>query len=118
VDQQTQGIKVKRRRSRVEIEKLVTEYEGSGLGGAAFCQQKGLSRSTLARYRKRQEQTVRRVAAEKRWLAVAVSASAQGARGEGASGLAVVIAGGRRIAVGRDLDAGTLKRLLAAVERG
>jgi hypothetical protein len=117
VDQQTQG-KVKRRRSRAEVERLVAEYEGSGLGGATFCQQKGLSRSTFARYRKRQEQTVGKAAGEKRWLAVEVSSSGQVARGEGASGVAVVLAGGRRIEVSRDFDAGTLKRLLAPVERG
>jgi hypothetical protein len=118
VDQQTQGSKVKRRRSRAEVEKLVAEYEGSGLGSATFCQEKGLSRSTFARYRKRQEQTVRKAAEEKRWLAVEVSASPQVACGEGASGLVVVLAGGRRIEVGRDFDADTFKRLLAVVERG
>jgi hypothetical protein len=118
VDQQTQGIKVKRRRRRAEIEKLIAEYEGSGLGSAVFCQQKGLSRSTFARYRKRLERRGRKAAEEKRWLAVEVSASAQVASGEGASGLAVVLTGGRRIEVSRDFDAGTLKRLLAVVERG
>ena len=34
-----------------------------------------------------------------------------------ASSLAVVLAGGRRIEVGRGFDTDTLKRLLAAVER-
>ena len=34
-----------------------------------------------------------------------------------ASGLAVELAGGRRIEVGRGFDADTLKRLLAVVER-
>jgi hypothetical protein len=32
--------------------------------------------------------------------------------------LAVVLASGRRIEIGRSFDADTLKRLLAAVERG
>ena len=96
----------------------MAEYEGSGLGGAAFCQQRGLSRSTLARYRKRQEQTVRKASEGKRWLAVEVSGSGQIARGERASGLAVVLPGGRRIEVGRGFDGDTLRRLLAVVERG
>jgi transposase len=116
VDQQTQGIKIKRRRSRAEVEQLVAEYETSGLGSAIFCQQKGLSRSTFARYRKRR-QTVRKAAAGKRWLAVEVSGSAAVTVGKRSSGLAVVLAGGRRIEVGRSFDADTLKRLLAVVER-
>jgi len=118
VDEQTQAVKIRRRRSRAEVEQLVAEYEVSGLGRTAFCQQKGLSLSTLARYRKQQQQTVGEAAEGKRWLAVEVSGSAAGAGGEKASGLAVVLAGGRRIEVSRGFDADTLTRLLAVVERG
>jgi transposase len=118
VDGQTQVPKIKRRRSQAEIEQLVAEYEASGSGRTAFCQQRGLSLSTLARYRRRQEQTVGEGAEGKRWLAVEVSGSAAVAGGERASGLAVVLPGGRRIEVGRGFDADTLARLLAVVERG
>jgi hypothetical protein len=118
VDEATQGARFKRRRSRAEIEELVALYEGSGLGGATFCQQKGLSRSTFARYRKRQEQIVRKAAEGNRWLAVEVSGSTTVGRGERVSGLAVVLPSGRRIEVSRGFDADTLQRLLAVVERG
>jgi len=118
VDEQRQGVEVKRRRSRAEIERLVTEYEASGLGRRIFCQQKGLSLSTLARYQRRQEQTARKATEGKRWLAVEVSGSTGSTGGERASGLAVVLPGGRRIEVGRGFDADTLRRLLALVERG
>jgi hypothetical protein len=118
VDEQTQAVKIKRRRSRAEIEQLVGEYEASGLGRMAFCQQRGLSLSTLSRYRRRQEQPAGEAAEGKRWLAVEVSGSAAVASSERASGLAVVFAGGRRIEVGRGFDGDTLKRLLAVVERG
>ena len=118
MDEQTQGLKIKRHRSRAEIQQLVAEYEASGLSRTAFCQQRGLSLSTLSRYRRRQEQTVGGVAEGKRWLAVEVSASGAVAGGERASGLAVELPGGRRIEVGRGFDADTLKRLLAVVERG
>jgi hypothetical protein len=50
VDVQTQGVKIKRRRSRAEVERLVGEYEASGLGRTAFCQQRGLSLSTLPNF--------------------------------------------------------------------
>jgi len=118
VNEQTQGVQTKRRRSRAEVEQLVAEYEASGLGRTAFCQQRGLSLSTLARYRRGQEQTAYAAAEGKRWLAVEVSGSAAVAGGERASGLAVVLPGGRRIEVGRGFDADTLTRLLAVVERG
>jgi hypothetical protein len=118
VDEQTQGVKVKRRRSRAEIEQLVAEYEASGLGRTVFCQRKGLSLATLARYRKRQEQTAGEASEGKRWLAVEVTGSAAVAGDERASGLAVVLPGGWRIEIGRGFDGDTLKRLLAVVERG
>jgi len=117
VDEQTQTPKIKRR-SRAEIEQLVAEYEASGLGRTAFCQQRGLSLSTLARYRKRPQHTAGGIAEGKRWLAVEVSSRAVITGGERASGVAVVLAGGRRVEVGLGFDADTLKRLLVVVERG
>ena len=117
MDEQTQTSKIKRR-SRAEIQELVAEYEASGLGRTAFCQQRGLSLSTLARYRKRPQHTAGGIAEGKRWLAVEVSSSAAMAGGERTSGLAVVLSGRRRIEVGRGFDADTLTRLLAVVERG
>ena len=118
MDKQTQAVNIKRRRNRAEIQQLMAEFEASGLGRTAFCQQRGLSLSTLARYRKRQEQKAAETAEGKRWLAVEVSGSAAVAGAERASSLAVVLRDGRRIEVGRGFDAGTLQRLLAVVERG
>ena len=45
------AIAVRRRRSRVEAERLVVEFDQSGLTRQAFCAQHGLSVGTLARYR-------------------------------------------------------------------
>jgi len=118
VDKQTKGLNTKRRRNRAEIQQLVSEFEASGLGRTAFCQQRGLSLSTLARYQKRQEPKAADSAEGNRWLAVEVSGSAVVAGAERVSGLAVVLRGGRRIEVGCGFDAGTLQRLLAVVERG
>ena len=118
MDIQTQAVKTKRRRSRAEIQQLVAEFEVSGLGRMAFCQQRGVSLSTLARYRNRQEQKAAETAEGKRWLAVEVPGSAGVAGAESSSGLSVVLPGGRRIEVGRGFDGGTLQRLLAVVERG
>ena len=111
-------MKIKRRRSRAEVEQLVTEYEASGLSRTEFCRQKGLSLSTLARYRRRREQVAGEAAEGKRWLAVEVSGATARAGGAIASGLAIVVLRGRRIEIGRGFDADTLKRLLAVMEPG
>ena len=116
--EQTQEVKSKRRRSRAEIEQLVAEYEASGMSRTAFCQQRGLSLSTLVRYRRRQEQTAGENAVGKPWLAVEVSSSAGAGRKESDSGLTVVLPSGSRIEVGCGFDTDTMRRLLAVVERG
>jgi len=118
VDEQTRAAKIKRRRSRAEVKQLVAEFEASGLGRTAFCQQRGLSLSSLSRSRRRAQQAAGKVAQEKRWLAVEVSGSGAVPGGDRASGLAVVLASGRRIEIGRSFDADTQQRLLAVVERG
>jgi transposase len=118
VDEQTQALKSNRRRTRAEIQQLVAEYDASGLGRTTFCQQRGLSLSTLSRYRREQEQAAGEATEGQRWLAVEVSGSAAVVGDERSSGLAVVLLGGRRIEVGRGFDADTLNRLLAVVERG
>jgi transposase-like protein len=41
--------KRRRRRSRAEVERLVAEYEASGLSREEFCQRHGLALATLAR---------------------------------------------------------------------
>jgi hypothetical protein len=119
VDRETRVVKVqRRRRSQSEIKRLVAEFETSDLSRAIFCQQRGLSLSTLARHQRRREQGTNEAAEGKRWLAVEVSGGPAVARGEGASGLTVVVPGGWRIEVGRDFDSDTFKRLLAVVECG
>ena len=116
-EQQTQQAKIQRRRSRAEIEQLVAEFEASGLGRTAFCRQRGLSLSTLARYRSVQQQTSGEATNGKRWLAVEISGVAAATGGGGTSGLAVALPGGWRIEVGRGFDDETLKRLLGVVGR-
>jgi hypothetical protein len=47
VEEQAQGVEVRRRRSRAEAEQLVAEYEASGLSQVEFCRKQGLSLTTL-----------------------------------------------------------------------
>ena len=119
MNKQNQAVKIQRRRSRAEVERLVAEFESSGLSRSAFCQQSRLSWSTLVRNLRRQQlQTTSETASGKRWLAVEVAGATAVAVSGGASGLAVLLPRGCRIEVERGFDSDTLKRLLAAVERG
>jgi hypothetical protein len=115
VDQQAQAVEIRRRRSSAEVEQLVAEYEGSGLGRVEFCRQHQLSLSTLARYRKRGVQ--RSAAGEGGWLPVEVAGGGGKLASGASSGLAVALAGGRRLEIGRGFDPPTLIRLLSVLER-
>jgi transposase-like protein len=115
VDEQTQVVEVRRRRSRAEAGQLVAEYETSGLSQVEFCREQGLSLATLARYRKRQTQDS--PAAGNRWMEVKESAGRPVLEGGASSGLAVALRSGRRIEVGCGFDAHTLAQLLDALER-
>jgi hypothetical protein len=106
---------VRRRRSRAETERVVSAYESSGLSQVEFCKRQGLSLATLARYRKQQRQQGE-AATGNRWLRVEVSGVSAAVGIEAASGLAVALAGGRRIEVGRGFDAPTLVQLLGVLE--
>jgi hypothetical protein len=114
VGEPTQAAPIRRRRGRAEVERLVAEFEASGLSRTAFCQERGLSLSTLARYRRRLPQANSEAAGAKRWLAVEVAGSTVGGD---VSGLAVLLAGGRRIEIRRGFDAGTLRQLVLALEQ-
>jgi len=115
MDEQTQVVEVRRRRSRAEAGRLVAEYEASGLNRVEFCQEHGLSLATLVRYRKRQTQGS--PAAGDRWVEVKESAGHPALGIPASSGLAVALPSGRRIEIGRGFDAHTLAQLLGVLER-
>ena len=116
MDEQSDAVVVQRRRGPAEIQQLVAEYESSGLTGVEFCRYKGLSLATLARYRKKQQAQGDGLAGS-RWLTVEVSGEEAKSASGAESRLAVVLAGGRRIEVGRGFDAGTLAQLVSVLER-
>src|SRR5574337_989303 len=93
-----------RRRSRSEVEQLVTEYAASGLGRTEFCRKHGLSWSTLNRYCKR-GQARAEVTGVGPWVAVEVAGTGISSGAGRTSGLTVILSGGRRIEIARDFDA-------------
>ena len=91
---------------------MVAEYAAGGMSREEFCQKHGLALSTLAQYQRRRKQAQDEGTGPSRMLAVELS----GAHAAGASGLAVVLTGGRRIEVGRGFDAQTLVQLVSLLE--
>lgn len=114
----SEAVMVRKRRSRVEVEKLVAEYEASGLTRHEFCQQRGLSAATLDKYRQRVQKWARSGAGSMLPVEVVLSPG-QGSscvvRGDGV--LVVESRSGRRIEVGRGFDSETLQRLLTILDK-
>lgn len=100
----------RRRRSRAEAERLVRDFEQSGLSRKAFCSAQGVAPHTLDYYRQR-ERSGRLSKSEQRLVPVELVASA------GAGGaLRVELSNGRAIVVESGFDASHLKRLVAVLE--
>jgi hypothetical protein len=120
VDEQNQRTRIRQRRSRAEAAQLVAEYETSGLRRIEFCQQRGLSLSTFNRYRNR-SRAGQAEATGVNLVAVELRRGTGGTHRAGAkredSGVAVALAGGRRIEVARGFDGPTLLQLLGLLER-
>lgn len=96
---------------------MVAEFASSGMKQDEFCRSRGISRSSLDRYLRRQHVSDPESDGSNRFVAVEV----MGASGSSASPggrLVVALASGRRIEVERGFDAATLERLLTILDRG
>ena len=108
----------RRRRSRVEAEALVAEFEASGLRRAAFCEERGLAVVTLDKYRRRMQSSPQ--SGGKRLVPVEVVPTTARDINSDAGGYGVLVVelrSGRRIEVCRGFDTGTLERLLTVLDR-
>ena len=114
-----QRITVRRRRTGAEVRELVAEFVGSSMRRSEFCRSRGLSLSTLDRHlRKRRWKRKRKSSpAAGQLVAVELAIRKSPTEHEPSCGLAVVLAGGRRIEVQRDFDTHTFERLVSALER-
>ena len=113
---ESEVVSVGKRRSRREINRLVVEFESSGLRQSEFCHKRGLALSTLQRGLKRRQREVGGPSASNPLVEVKVARTKAHRRGPEACALEVVLAKGRRIEVRRDFDAETLARLIQALE--
>ena len=107
--------KLSRRRSRAEADRLVSEFERSGLRRKEFCAARGLAVHTLDAWRRRVAQSQ----GEEKIVPVEIVAD----RGRPASGewngqFRIVLAEGLRIEVEPGFDAAELRRLIAVLNGG
>lgn len=111
---QTDG--VRHRRSREEVERLVKEYEASGLGGQEFCNKHGLSLSTLNRHRRRKQLGVDSKTPG-RLIPVEISEPQRPRAKEECAELLVRLSSGRRIEVRGGFDPKVLGQLVRVLEQ-
>ncbi len=107
---------VARRRSRAEAEELVAEYAASGLSRKEFCRRRGLAVGTLDKYRKQQGRQAES-GGEGRLVAVELCGVNQASESGASSGLAVLLARGRRIEVRGGFDTQVLEQLVRVLEQ-
>jgi hypothetical protein len=112
-------VTVLRRRSRAEAERLVSEFEQSGLRRKEFCAAHGLSVHTLDAWRKRiaesgsNEKIVPvEIVEERRASVYSMQAGSVARNGQ----FRVVLAQGIRIEVEPGFDAAELRRLITALD--
>jgi len=106
----------RRQRSRAEVDRLVAEYEASGLGRQEFCQKHGLSLTTLNRHWKRR-QLEAEGATGSRWIAVELAAAEVEPKTQPGSELVVLLSSGRRIEVRSGFDTKVLQQLVRVLEQ-
>jgi hypothetical protein len=114
-------VAVLRRRSRAEAERLVSEFEQSGLRRKEFCAAHGLSVHTLDVWRRRMAQS----GCDEKLVPVEIVADGAASMGSLPAGsmarngqFRVVLAQGIRIEIDPGFDAAELRRLIAALDSG
>lgn len=104
----------RRRRSRAEVERLVGEYESSGLTQQAFCARHGLSLSTLARHRKRNRARMEKAPAGG-FIPVKIGAPVRGNNRD--NEVVVWLLSGRKMEVVGGFDVRALEQLVRVLEQ-
>ena len=110
-------VKPRRRRTRQEVQRLVSEFGTSGLSRGEFCRIHGMTLSTLQRGLRRERTKRGDIPSDgKKLVRVKVIDGSGTADFEGLCAMAVVLAKGRRIELRRDFDAAQLRRVVEALE--
>ena len=113
---ESEVVRAGKRRRRREINRLVVEFESSGLRQSEFCHKHALALSTLQRGLKRRQRELGGRSAGNPLVEVKVARTKVDRSGSESCALEVVLAKGRRIEVRRNFDAETLARLIRIIE--
>jgi hypothetical protein len=112
-------VALKRRLSRAEAERLVSEFEQSGLKRKEFCATRGLNVFTLDAWRKRIAQS----RTQEKIVPVEIVEDRKSGSGSVRTGsvaprvpFGIILRGGLRIEVEPGFDAAELRRLIAALD--
>jgi hypothetical protein len=111
-----QVVAQKGRRTAAEIERIVSEFQSSGLNRSQFCRVRGLTFGVLNRYLERMRGAAHSSANGDGLVAVEWGGKKPSAERAGSCGLSVVLRSGREIAVNTGFDAATLQRLVEVLE--
>jgi hypothetical protein len=108
-----------KRRTRAEVQQLVAEFVSSGMRRSEFCQNRGLSFSTLDRHlkKRRWKRSRKPISSAGRLVPVELAAKKSSTQHDATCVLAVVLPGGHRIEVHPDFDTSTFARLVSVLER-
>lgn len=110
-------VKPRRRRTRQEVQRLVSEFGASGLSRGEFCRIHGMRPSTLERGLRRERSKLGENPSHgKKLVRVQVIGGSGAMDREDSCAMAVVLAKGRRIELSRDFDAAQLRRVVEALE--
>jgi hypothetical protein len=110
-------VKPRRRRTRQEVQRLVSEFGTSGLSRGEFCRIHGVTLSTLQRGLRRERTKPGDIQSDgKKLVRVKIIGGSDTTDREGPCAMAVVLAKGRRIELSRDFDAAQLRRVVEALE--
>src|SRR5258705_6778653 len=110
-------VKPRRRRTRQEIQRLVSEFGASGLSRGEFRRIHAMRLSTLQRGLRRERTKPGDIQSEgKKLVQVKVIGGSGTADREDPSAMAGVFAKGPRIELSRDFDAAQLRRVVEALE--
>ena len=113
---ENQVVGARKRRSSEEVQRLVVEFETSGLGRNEFCRTRGIALSTLRRHLKNHGAGAAGAKAGSRLVAVELSGRDPKRNPAMACALEVVLSSGRRIEVRREFDSATLGRVVKVLE--
>ncbi len=115
MNEEQEVMRRRRRRTPVEIQRIVSEFKSGELTQEEFCRRQGLTLSTLGRYLSRVRASSD--ASKRGLVAVELAVKKGGAKACGGCGLSVSVGSGRRIVVEAGFDAASLQRLVQVLER-